>query len=41
MGEAIKKLGVPIGDVLSSPTYRARETARLASLGRAGRGRQS
>lgn len=35
MGEAFKKLGLPIGDVLSSPTYRARETAQLASLGRA------
>lgn len=33
MGEAIRKLGVPIGDVLSSPTYRARETAQLALLG--------
>jgi phosphohistidine phosphatase SixA len=35
MGEAIKKLGIPIADVLSSPTYRALETVRLASLGRA------
>jgi phosphohistidine phosphatase SixA len=35
MGEAIKKLSIPIGDVLSSPTYRAQETVRLASLGRA------
>jgi phosphohistidine phosphatase SixA len=35
MGEAIKKLGIPVGDVLSSPTYRALETVRLASLGRA------
>jgi phosphohistidine phosphatase SixA len=35
MGEAIKKLSIPIGDVLSSPTYRALETVRLASLGRA------
>lgn len=34
MGEAIKKLGIPIGDVLSSPTYRARETVRLAAFGR-------
>ena len=24
MGEAFKKLGIPVGDVLSSPTYRAR-----------------
>ena len=35
MGEAFKKLGLPVGDVLSSPTYRARETVQLASLGRA------
>jgi phosphohistidine phosphatase SixA len=35
MGEAITQLGIPIGDVLSSPTYRARETVRLVSLGRA------
>jgi len=35
MGEAIKKLGIPLGDVLSSPTYRALETVRLASFGRA------
>jgi len=35
MGEAVKKLGIPVGDVLSSPTYRARETARLASFGQA------
>jgi phosphohistidine phosphatase SixA len=35
MGEAIKKLGIPIADVLSSPTYRALETVRLAAFGRA------
>ena len=35
MGEAIKKLGISVGDVLSSPTYRARETVRLASFGQA------
>jgi phosphohistidine phosphatase SixA len=35
MGEAFKTIGIPIGDVLSSPTYRARETVRLASLGQA------
>jgi phosphohistidine phosphatase SixA len=35
MGEAMRKLGIPIGEVLSSPTYRALETLRLASLGRA------
>jgi phosphohistidine phosphatase SixA len=35
MGEAIRKLGIPIGEVLSSPTYRALETVRLASFGQA------
>lgn len=35
MGEAFKKLGIPVGAVLSSPTYRALETVRLASFGRA------
>jgi phosphohistidine phosphatase SixA len=35
MGEAIKKLGIPIGEVLSSPTYRALETVRLAAFGQA------
>jgi phosphohistidine phosphatase SixA len=35
MGEAIRKLGIPIGEVLSSPTYRALETVRLAAFGRA------
>jgi phosphohistidine phosphatase SixA len=30
MGEAFKRLGIPVGQVLTSPTYRARETARLA-----------
>jgi phosphohistidine phosphatase SixA len=35
MGNALKRLGVPIGTVLSSPTYRALETVRLASLGSA------
>jgi len=33
MGVAIKQLGVPIGAVLSSPTYRARQTVQLAALG--------
>lgn len=28
MGEALRRLKIPIGDVLTSPTYRARETAR-------------
>jgi len=32
MGAAIKGLRIPIGDVLSSPTYRARETVRFAAL---------
>jgi phosphohistidine phosphatase SixA len=33
MGEAIRRLRIPIGQVLSSPTYRALETIRLAELG--------
>jgi phosphohistidine phosphatase SixA len=32
MGEAIRALRIPIGNVLSSPTYRAMETVRLARL---------
>jgi Histidine phosphatase superfamily (branch 1) len=32
MGKAIKALGIPIGEVWSSPTYRALETVRLAGL---------
>jgi phosphohistidine phosphatase SixA len=32
MGEALRRLKIPIGDVMSSPTYRARETARYAGL---------
>ena len=32
MGRAIKALSIPVGEVWSSPTYRARETVRLASL---------
>jgi phosphohistidine phosphatase SixA len=32
MGEAIKAKGVPVGEVWSSPTYRALETARLAGF---------
>ena len=35
MGEALRRLRIPIGDVLSSPTYRALETVRLAKLGEA------
>lgn len=34
MGKAIKALGIPVGEVYTSPTYRARETARLAQLAR-------
>ena len=32
MGKALRDLKIPAGDVLSSPTYRALETARLAQL---------
>jgi len=32
MGQALRTLGVPVGRVLSSPTYRALQTARLAGL---------
>lgn len=32
MGEALRRLRIPVGQVLSSPTYRALETARLAQL---------
>jgi len=32
MGNALRKLKIPIGQVLSSPTYRALETARLAQF---------
>jgi len=35
MGAAIKKLGLPVGDVLSSPTYRALQTVKFAGLGTA------
>jgi phosphohistidine phosphatase SixA len=35
MGEAFRKLAIPIGELLSSPTYRALETLRLAAFGRA------
>ncbi len=34
MGSALHRLRIPIGQVLSSPTYRALETVRLAQLGR-------
>ncbi len=33
MGDALHRLRIPIGQVLSSPTYRALETARLVHLG--------
>lgn len=33
MGEALRSLHIPIGDVLSSPTYRALQTIKLAQLG--------
>lgn len=33
MGKALRELKIPIGEVLSSPTYRALETVRLAQLG--------
>jgi phosphohistidine phosphatase SixA len=33
MGKALRDLKIPIGDVLSSPTYRALETVRLAQFG--------
>jgi hypothetical protein len=32
MGAALKTLTIPIGEVWSSPTYRAQETVRLANL---------
>jgi phosphohistidine phosphatase SixA len=32
MGEALRRLKIPVGEVLTSPAYRARETARLARL---------
>src|SRR5438128_756835 len=32
MGKALRELKIPVGDVLSSPTYRALETARFAQL---------
>jgi phosphohistidine phosphatase SixA len=32
MGRALRDLQIPIGEVLSSPTYRALETAKLARL---------
>jgi phosphohistidine phosphatase SixA len=32
MGNALRRLKIPVGQVMTSPTYRARETARLAQL---------
>jgi phosphohistidine phosphatase SixA len=32
-GAAVKKLGIPVGNVLSSPTYRALQTVKFAGLG--------
>jgi phosphohistidine phosphatase SixA len=34
MGDALRKLHIPVGQVLASPTYRALETIRLARLGK-------
>lgn len=34
MGEALRRLQIPIGDVLTSPTYRAMETVRYARFDR-------
>ena len=33
MGDALRRLRIPIGEVLSSPTYRALETVRYAGFG--------
>jgi phosphohistidine phosphatase SixA len=33
MGAAFKSIGIPVGEVLSSPTYRARLTVQLAAFG--------
>jgi phosphohistidine phosphatase SixA len=35
MGEAIRRLAIPVAEVLSSPTFRALQTARLLDLGEA------
>lgn len=35
MGKALRELKIPVGEVWSSPTYRARETVKLAGLGTA------
>src|SRR5690606_28298982 len=33
MGAALRELGVPVGEILSSPTFRAVETTRLLDVG--------
>jgi len=33
LGQALRELKIPLGDVFSSPTYRALETLRLAQVG--------
>jgi phosphohistidine phosphatase SixA len=33
MGRAFKSLHIPVGEIFSSPTYRARETIKLAGFG--------
>lgn len=35
MGAALKRLRIPVNEILSSPTYRALETARLLDVGKA------
>jgi phosphohistidine phosphatase SixA len=35
MGEAFRKLHIPVGQIFTSPTYRAREAVRLMDLGSA------
>jgi phosphohistidine phosphatase SixA len=35
MGKAFRELKIPVGEILSSPTYRSRETVRLLGLGKA------
>ena len=35
MGRALKRLGIPAGEVLASPTFRARQTAQQLDLGEA------
>jgi len=35
MGEAFRKLRIPVGQIFTSPTYRAREAVRLTGLGAA------